>query len=156
MYTSSQAIVICEPIENEAVVKLSPTASPRLSEVKNCSRPFSITIDRPKVTISVVSSPRLSAAWMSGPLQHVAEHRHRQHDDRHRPQERHVDGRDDPDADVPGDGREVAVGQVDHLHHAEQEREPAREQRVEAAGQDALDDGVDPGHYAGLPSVTPK
>ena len=39
--------------------------SPRLLAVKNCSRPFSITIDRPNVTISVVSSPRLMAAWNS-------------------------------------------------------------------------------------------
>jgi hypothetical protein len=111
MYTSSHAIVMCEPMLNEAVVKLSPTASPRLSEVKN-----------------------------------VAEHRHRQHDHRHRPQERQVDGGHDPHADVTRDGREVAVREVDHLHHAEQQREPAREQRVQAAGQDALDDGVNPGH----------
>ena len=56
--------------------------------------------------------------------------------------------RDDPDADVPGDDGEVAVREVDHLHDAEHQRQAAREQRVQAAGQHALDDGVNPGHYA--------
>ena len=61
----SQAMVICEPIEKDAVTNESPTPRPRLLAVKNCCRPFSMMIDRPKVTISVVSSPRLIAAWMT-------------------------------------------------------------------------------------------
>ena len=56
--------MICEPIEKDAVTNESPTPRPRLLAVKNCCRPFSMMIDRPKVTISVVSSPRLIAAWM--------------------------------------------------------------------------------------------
>ena len=42
--------------------------------------------------------------------------------------------------------RDVAVGQVDDPHHAEHQRQPAREQRVQPAEEDALDDRVDPGH----------
>ena len=60
----SQAMVICEPIEKDAVMNESPTPRPRLLAVKNCCKPFSMMIDRPKVTISVVSSPRLIAPWM--------------------------------------------------------------------------------------------
>ena len=55
-------MVICDPIEKDAVTNESPTPRPRLLAVKNCCRPFSMMIDRPKVTISVVSSPRLIAA----------------------------------------------------------------------------------------------
>ena len=52
-----------------------------------------------------------------------------------------------------GEDRQVAVSQVDQPHHAEHQREPAGEQRVEPAGQDALDDGVDPCHNGSLPSA---
>src|SRR5208337_1331812 len=81
-----------------------------------------------------------------GPLQHVAEQRHQRHHDHEGPQHRDVGDRDDADRDVPSDDREVAVRQVDDLHDPEHQREPAREQRIEAADQDSLDDGVDPGH----------
>ena len=63
---------------------------------------------------------------------------------------------DDPDPEVPGHDREVAVREVDHLHHAEHQGQAGREQRVQAAGQDALDDGVSPGHDVLLPSLAPK
>ncbi len=42
--------------------------------------------------------------------------------------------------DERGEDRQVAVGEVDEAHHAERQREPGGEQRVEAAEQDALDD----------------
>ena len=57
--------MIREPIVKDAVTNESPTPRPRLLAVKNCCRPFSMMIDRPKVTISVVSSPRLIAPWMT-------------------------------------------------------------------------------------------
>ena len=41
-----------------------PTPSEWLSALTNCSSPFSITTDSPNVTSSVVSSPRLRAAWI--------------------------------------------------------------------------------------------
>ena len=40
------------------------------------------------------------------------------------------------------------MGEVDEPHHAERQRQPGREQRVEAAEQHALHDGVDPVHRA--------
>ena len=51
-----------------------------------------------------------------------------------------------PTAMYPATIGEVAVRQVDDLHDPEHQRQPAGEQRVEAADQDSLDDGVDPGH----------
>ena len=47
----------------EPLTRASPVPIPRLLAVKNWSRPFSITTDRPKVTISVVSTLRSSAPW---------------------------------------------------------------------------------------------
>ena len=41
-----------------------------------------------------------------------------------------------------GHGDEVAMGEVDQAHDAEDQREAGSEQRIEAAEQDALDDGV--------------
>ena len=82
-----------------------------------------------------------------GPLQHVAQHRHQRHHDHEGPQHRDVGDRDDADRDVAADDRQVAVRQVDHLHDPEHQREPAGEQRVQAADQDPLDDVVDPDHY---------
>ena len=57
--------MICEPIENELVMMALPIPSPWLLALKNWSSPFSITTDSPNVTISVVSTPRSSAAWIS-------------------------------------------------------------------------------------------
>ncbi len=46
---------------------------------------------------------------------------------------------------------QIAVSQVDDPHHAEHQREPAGEEGIEPAEQDALDDRVDPGHAAARP-----
>ncbi len=43
--------------------------------------------------------------------------------------------------------------QVDDLHDPEHQRQPAREQRVQAAGEHPLDDGVYPGHNCVTPSA---
>ena len=51
---------------------------------------------------------------------------------------------------------EVAVGNVHQPHDAVPEREPDREQRVQAAEQDSLDDGVDPLSHAGARPQIPK
>ena len=59
---------------------------------------------------------------------------------------------DDADRDVARDHGEVAVREVDDLHHPEHQRQPAGEQRVQPAGQHPLDDGVHPGHNDSLPS----
>ena len=43
-----------------------------------------------------------------------------------------------------GEDDEVAMGQIDQPHDAEDQRQAGGEQRVEAAEQHALDDGVEP------------
>ena len=53
---------------------------------------------------------------------------------------------DDDEGQERGQDAEVAVGQVDEAHDAEDERQAGREQRVQPAEQDALDDRVDPVH----------
>ena len=50
---------------NDSDTSGRPAPMPRLLAVKNWSRPFSITTDRPNVTISVVSTPRSREAWSS-------------------------------------------------------------------------------------------
>ena len=49
---------------------------------------------------------------------------------------------------VSGQHRQAAVGEVDDAHHAEHERQSARDQRVIAAEQDALEDLIDEDHDA--------
>ena len=54
--------------------------------------------------------------------------------------------RDDHQDQVGGEHDQVAMGEVDQAHDAEDEAEARGEQRVEAAEQDALHDGVEPVH----------
>ena len=56
--------MICEPMPNESETS-EPMPSEWLLAEKNCWRAFSMTTDRPKVTSSVVSTPRLRLAWIS-------------------------------------------------------------------------------------------
>jgi len=48
----------------ESLTRASPVPIPRVLAVKNWSRPFSITTDRPNMTISVVRMLRSSADWI--------------------------------------------------------------------------------------------
>ena len=48
----------------EPLTRDSPVPIARLLALKNWSRPFSITTDRPKVTSRVMSTLRSSALWM--------------------------------------------------------------------------------------------
>ncbi len=52
---------------------------------------------------------------------------------------------------VSTEDREIAVREVDEPHHAEDQRKTRGEQRVEPTDEDALDDGVDPGHAGAVP-----
>ena len=52
------------------------------------------------------------------------------------------------DDEERGEDAEIAVSEVHEAHDPEHEREPGREERVEAPQEDALDDGVDPRHRA--------
>src|SRR5262249_49986894 len=48
------------------------------------------------------------------------------------------------EGEVSGEHDQVAVGDVDEPHHAEDQRQPGREHGVEPADQHTLDDDVDP------------
>ena len=55
-------------------------------------------------------------------------------------------GRNHDQREVGGQHREVAVREVDDAHDAEEQRQAAGEERVEAADEDPLDNGVHPVH----------
>ena len=82
------------------------------------------------------------------PLHPVTEEREQGRDDDEGEQRGHVRGRDHDEGEVGGQHREVAVGEVDDAHDPEEQGQPAGEERVEAAEEDALDDRVDPVHAA--------
>ena len=52
-----------------------------------------------------------------------------------------------------GEHDQVAMGEVDQPHDAEDEAEARREQRIEPAEQDALHDGVEPVHASIRPEI---
>jgi hypothetical protein len=80
------------------------------------------------------------------PLQHVAEQEHRGEDGQEGEERRGVPVLEQQEDEIRAEHREIAVREVDDPHQAEHQREPAGEQPVEAAEQDALDDVVDPDH----------
>ena len=51
-----------------------------------------------------------------------------------------------------GEHDQVAMGEIDQPHDAEDQRQPGREQRVEAAEQNALDQCIEPAGHV----MTPK
>ena len=87
----------------------------------------------------------------SGPAQRAdehelhgdAEHEHRRRDDQDREERVDVQVREERVAQVRGEDHERALSHVDHPHDPEDERQPARHQRVDAADQDAEDDRLD-------------
>ncbi len=83
------------------------------------------------------------------PLQPVADHGHDRHDQPEREQRIDVQRLHGDDRDEGGQDAEVAVGEVDQAHDAEDQRQPGGEERVETAQQDALHDRVEPGHGSG-------
>jgi len=53
--------------------------------------------------------------------------------------------------DIGSEHDQIAMGNVDQPHDAEDQRQAGGEQRVEPAEQHALDDGVDPVHQRCIP-----
>ena len=70
---------------------------------------------------------------------------HHEHED-HRPPDAHPHRRAGRQRQVGGEHGEIAVGEIDEPHHAERQRQPGGEQRVETAEQNPLHDRVDPLH----------
>ena len=90
-----------------------------------------------------------SAFWMMMEHQRLQRVAERGHEGRHQEQrEERVEPRrlHHHDREERGQDAEIAVSQVDDAHHPEDEREPGGEERVEAAEEEALEDGVHPPH----------
>ena len=76
------------------------------------------------------------------PLQQVADDEHDHHGDGDGVERVEVERVDDHEGDVRREDGQVAVSEVGQPHGAEHQREADREQRVEAAEEDALDSCV--------------
>ena len=87
---------------------------------------------------------RAQAALEQRALQHVADQQHHRQHRQDREERRGVPVLEQEEDEVGTEHGEVAVREVDDPHDAEHQRQPAGEQPVEAAEQDALDDVVDP------------
>ncbi|MCY1365483.1 hypothetical protein D9M69_523290 [compost metagenome] len=81
------------------------------------------------------------------PLQQVAHAEGRQRHRRDEEERRHAgELRGQEDREVRREHHELAVREVDHAHHAEDQRQAQAEERVQAAEQHAVDEGFEPGH----------
>ena len=121
-------------------VSIAPSRSRRLSAEKASSSPFWMMIDRPKVTSSGGSRSRpkvrLSSTCCSAkPTTNITGIATRAARNGSRPS--HVASDEDREG---GQHDQVAVGEIDQPHDAEDQRQAGREQRIEAAEQNALDD----------------
>ncbi len=81
-------------------------------------------------------------------LDRDAEQRAGDDDDQHRDRQRRVQVGDAGPADIGADGVDRAVGEVDEVGDAEDQREADRQQRVDVADDQAVDGVVDPGCQA--------
>ena len=82
-----------------------------------------------------------------------AERRQHQRRDRRADERSDAEHRPDHERDVHAEHDEIAMGEIDDVHHAPDQREAGREQRVDRAEQQAADDHLneDGGHVSGLP-----
>ena len=129
-------------------VSIAPDRRRWLSAEKVCSRPFWMMIDRPKVTSSGGSKSRpsvrlSSTCWSAKPITNRIGSAISAATKGSRPswpattQDREG-----------GEHDEIAMGEVDQPHDAEDQRQPGREQGVEAAEQNALDQCIEPAGHA--------
>ena len=141
------------PPSARLAVSMPPGFSRRESAEKVSSSTFWMMMESPNVTRIGGRMPRPSRRLRTQRLERVAERGHERHhqdqrEERVEPERLHHD-----DGEERGQDAEVAVGQVDDAHDPEDERQAGGEERVEPAEQEALQDGVDPGHRQ---STTPK
>ena len=105
-----------------------------------------MTTERPNVTSKRRQRAGVEAALKHGALCAVAEHREDRRHEQQRPQRVRVHARQQRDRDVRAEYGEVAVREVDDTDDAEQQRQPAGEQREQPAQHQPLDDRVHPDH----------
>ena len=127
-----------------------PVSIDRGSAENSSSSAFWITIDRPKVTTSEGSGSLPERAVEDAALQRVADaerDRQQQQPDGHQRELRRgherAERRQRGDRAECAEHDEVALRGVGEPHHAEHQRLAEREQRVQAAEQQALDEDVD-------------
>ena len=128
-----------------------PAKTRRLSAEKPSSRPFWMTIDRPKVTSSggriSLPSVRLSRKYCSAqPMANISGTAISGRDERVEPERRHQ--HQDQEG---GEHDQIAMREIDQPHDAEDEAQARRKQRVEAAEQHALENGIKPVHDVSAP-----
>ena len=113
---------------------------------------FWITIASPNVVRSGTSTPdrRLRSSSAAAARSRATQH-HRQREHECRRTARRSLWSTTTQTQVRAEHGDVAVREVDDAHDAEDQRQPAGEQRVEPAEQDPLHDRVDPGHAAPPP-----
>ena len=95
----------------------------------------------------VASSGAIRARPCSGrsPMRSIsnADQRAGDEDDRHRHRQRRMQKRDRRPADIGADRIDRAMGEIDQIGDAENQRQPDREQRVDVADDEAVDRIVD-------------
>jgi hypothetical protein len=86
-------------------------------------------------------------------LEHQPQQERQRDHDQHGDPQGHPERRHDRGGQVGAAHGQIAVGQVDHAHDPEHERQADRGQRVGAAQEDPLEDVVHPGHVRTFPPV---
>ena len=76
-------------------------------------------------------------------LQHIAEREHHGGDWNEQKQRIKMEAGAEHYRDEHGDGHHLAVGEIDHAHHAEDDRQAERHQPVHQAGQNSADGDVE-------------
>ena len=146
MLSGNQPTAMPPPSRRLAVVEACRAAAPGSRPRRSRSSTFWMTIERPKVTSSGGRMSVAERAVEQAALQHVAEHEHHRHARLQAAQR--ADAGPQLSAthqrEVGAKHDEVAVRDVDQAHDAEDQRQPHGEQRVQAAEQHALNDGVEP------------
>jgi hypothetical protein len=79
-------------------------------------------------------------------LQRVADGGHHRHDNDQRGERPDAERLRHDQRDIGGEHDEIAMGDVDKPHHAEDQRQPGGKHRVKPANQHALHNDVDPFH----------
>ena len=139
------------PPSSIEAVSIAPSRSRRLSAVKASSSPFWMMIDSPKVTSSGGSRSRPERAVEQHMLQGEADREHHRHGQQRGEQRIDAEPARQRQDHERRQHDQVAMGEIDQPHDAEDQRQAGGEQRIEAAEQDALDDRVEPVQHVQRP-----
>ena len=125
-------------------VSIAPERRRWLSAEKACSSPFWMMMERPNVTSSGGSRSRPERPVQQHVLKRKADDEHHRHRQQRRDEGIEAEPAASDEDHERGEHDQVAMGEIDQPHDAEDQRQPGGEQRVEAAEQHALDQCVEP------------